>query len=148
MFDARFSSLFLMSFSLMDMVNWRPCREAHRYLYKTDLLTKLSKCTEIENFEKRGRSLLVVVATPPSDNYEKFTQKVNEYNSKEPFNFTMPSLFTQQKNYTKVNLKWYYMVVQRIHKLITQFMCYFFSVCDNLCGISLWFSEIVCACIG
>lgn len=77
-------------------------REAHRYLYKTDLLTKLQKCTEIENFEKRGRSLLVVVATPPTDNYEKFTQKVNEFNSKEPFNFTMPSLFTQQKNYTKV----------------------------------------------
>lgn len=78
------------------------CREAHRYLYKTDLLTKLQRCTEIENFEKRGRSLLVVVATPPTDNYEKFTQKVNEFNSKEPFNFTMPSLFTQQKNYTKV----------------------------------------------
>lgn len=86
----------------MESANRHHYREAHRYLYKTDLLTKLSRCTEIENFEKRGRSLLVVVATPPSENYDIFTQKVNEYNSKEPFNFTMPSLFTQQKNYTKV----------------------------------------------
>lgn len=50
--------------------------------------------------KKRGRSLLVVVSTPPSGNYENFTEKVREYNTKEPFNFTMPPLFN---NYIKVN---------------------------------------------
>lgn len=74
-------------------------REAHRYLFKPDQITKLQKCSEIENFEKRGRSLLVVVATPPTENYEKFTEKVREYNTKAPFNFLLPVLFN---NYTKV----------------------------------------------
>lgn len=122
-------------------------REAHRYLYKTDLLTKLQKCTEIENFEKRSRSLLVVVATPPTDNYEKFTQKVNEFNSKEPFNFTMPSLFTQQKNYTKVCMKIYWERKIRVHVQSDLFFlisfCFFshfrsldtMAVCYNLCGL-------------
>lgn len=59
----------------------------------------MQKCSEIKNFEQRGRSLLVVVASPPTENYEKFTEKVREYNTKEPFNFLLPVLFN---NYTKV----------------------------------------------
>lgn len=74
-------------------------REAQKYLFKPDQLHKLQKCDEIDNFEKRGKSLLVVVSTPPSGNYENFTEKVREYNTKEPFNFTMPPLFN---NYIKV----------------------------------------------
>ncbi|XP_055316758.1 receptor-type guanylate cyclase Gyc76C-like [Sitodiplosis mosellana] len=81
----------------VDMMTYSP-REAHRYLFKPDQLTKLQRCNEIDNFAKRGRSLLVVVATPPTENYEKFTEKVREYNTKAPFNFTLPVLFN---NYTK-----------------------------------------------
>lgn len=77
------------------------CRESYTYLFKPDHLNKMQKCSEIENFEKRGRSLLVVVGSPPTENYEKFTEKVREYNTREPFSFVLPVLFN---NYTKVNL--------------------------------------------
>lgn len=62
---------------------------------------KLQKCVDVENFEQRGRSLLVVVSTPPTKDYENFTRQVNEYNMKEPFNFNIPTLFNQK--YNKVN---------------------------------------------
>lgn len=52
-------------------------------------------------FLKRARSLLVVVSTPPTNNYENFTEKVREYNTKEPFNFSLPMLFSNN-NYIKV----------------------------------------------
>lgn len=51
------------------------------------------QCDETEAFKRRARSLLVVVSTPPTENYENFTKIVREYNAKEPFNFTTPSLF-------------------------------------------------------
>lgn len=51
------------------------------------------QCDESEAFKRRARSLLVVVSTPPTENYENFTKIVREYNAKEPFNFTTPSLF-------------------------------------------------------
>lgn len=76
-------------------------REAQKYLFKPDQLHKLQKCIDVENFEQRGRSLLVVVSTPPTKDYENFTKQVREYNTKEPFNFTMPPLFN---NYIKVNM--------------------------------------------
>lgn len=75
-------------------------REAQKYLFKPDQLHKLQKCDEIDNFERRGKSLLVVVLSPPHGIYEKFTEKVREYNTKAPFNFKMPLLFN---NYIKVN---------------------------------------------
>lgn len=76
-------------------------REAQKYLWKPDQLSKAPTCTEIESFKRRGRSLLVVVSTPPTENYEQFTEKVRYYNTKEPFNFRMPPLFNAN-NYIKV----------------------------------------------
>lgn len=47
----------------------------------------------------------MVVATPPTENYEEFTEKVREYNTKEPFNFTVPPFFVAQpKTYIKVSV--------------------------------------------
>lgn len=54
-------------------------------------------------FLKRARSLLVVVSTPPTQNYEDFTEKVGEYNTREPFNFSTPKLFFN-KNFAKVSI--------------------------------------------
>lgn len=48
---------------------------------------------EMEKVKTRARSLLVVVSTPPTENYGSFTAKVKEYNSKEPFNFLTPTIF-------------------------------------------------------
>ncbi|KAL5292996.1 hypothetical protein ACFFRR_011640 [Megaselia abdita] len=63
--------------------------EAEKYLWETGKM----QCDESETFKRRARSLLVVVSTPPTENYENFTKIVREYNAKEPFNFTTPSLF-------------------------------------------------------
>lgn len=77
---------------------WR--REASRYLWKTDQLNKLTSCTEeMDKIKARAKSLLVVVSTPPTENYGSFTTKVREYNAREPFNFTTPQLF---QKYEKV----------------------------------------------
>lgn len=54
----------------------------------------------MDKIRSRARSLLVVVSTPPTENYEIFTTKVREYNAKEPFNFTTPPLFN---NFQKVH---------------------------------------------
>lgn len=85
--------------------NWYICffysiyREAEKYLWETGKM----QCDESETFKRRARSLLVVVSTPPTENYENFTKIVREYNAKEPFNFTTPSLF-HLKNISKVSI--------------------------------------------
>lgn len=53
----------------------------------------------MEKIKARAKSLLVVVSTPPTENYGNFTTKVREYNAREPFNFTTPQLF---QKYEKV----------------------------------------------
>lgn len=57
---------------------------------------------EMEKLKPRARSLLVVVSTPPSENYGNFTAKVNEYNAKEPFKFVTPVVFSTRQ-FEKVN---------------------------------------------
>jgi len=66
-----------------------------------DHFGELKNCLDTKDFLKRARSLLVVVSTPPTQNYEEFTKKVREYSSKEPFNFVIPDLL---KKYEKVFL--------------------------------------------
>jgi len=49
---------------------------------------------EEKNFLKRARSLLVIVASPPSpEKYGVFTTKVLEFTSKDPFKFSTPNVF-------------------------------------------------------
>lgn len=43
---------------------------------------------------------MVVVSTPPTQNYEEFTKKVREYSSKEPFNFVIPELLRKYEKVT------------------------------------------------
>lgn len=47
----------------------------------------------MEKLKTRARSLLVLVSTPPTENYGNFTAKVKEYNEQEPFNFITPQFF-------------------------------------------------------
>ncbi|XP_051156964.1 receptor-type guanylate cyclase Gyc76C-like [Leptopilina boulardi] len=68
-------------------------KEAQKYLWRPDDLNTLKNCLEPKDFLKKARSLLVVVSTPPTQNYGEFTKKVREYNVKEPFNFMTPLLF-------------------------------------------------------
>lgn len=56
-----------------------------------ETLHKYTNCTQVssnmERFRKRAKSLFVVAPTAPTDNYSNFTERVKEYNAKEPFNF-------------------------------------------------------------
>ncbi|XP_026477197.1 receptor-type guanylate cyclase Gyc76C-like [Ctenocephalides felis] len=81
----------------VDMMTYSP-REAKNYLWSSEQLLKKASCYEEQGFQKRAKSLLVVVSTPPTKNYESFTEKVREFNAKDPFNFSTPTLF-EQKNY-------------------------------------------------
>lgn len=69
-------------------------REAFKYLWQPEQMEKVENCEQHQKgFLNRGRSLLVVVSSPPNEaRYRDFTSKVAEYNKKEPFNFTMPSI--------------------------------------------------------
>ncbi|KAK6625291.1 Receptor-type guanylate cyclase Gyc76C [Polyplax serrata] len=76
----------------VDMMTYS-VREAQKYLWKPEVFDKFTSCDEQKDFLQRGRSLLVVVSSPPTYEYEDFTQKVREYNTREPFNFVTPKLF-------------------------------------------------------
>lgn len=107
-------------------------REAEKYLWETGKM----QCDESESFRRRARSLLVVVSTPPTENYENFTKIVREYNAKEPFNFTTPSLF-HINNISKVGFSSF-----SISRILIKIL--FSTVRFHLCRLPLWFCEAVC----
>lgn len=67
-------------------------------------MEKVESCEQHQKgFLKRGRSLLVVVSSPPDEGkYVNFTRQVAEFNTKEPFNFTVPSIL-QKDGFHKVS---------------------------------------------
>ncbi|XP_058808902.1 receptor-type guanylate cyclase Gyc76C-like isoform X2 [Phymastichus coffea] len=82
----------------VDMMTYTP-KEAMKYLWKPDHYENLRNCQDPKDkdFLKRARSLMVVASTPPTQNYEEFTQKVRNYSNKEPFNFPVPERFLLDK---------------------------------------------------
>lgn len=60
-------------------------------------MEKVENCEQHQKgFLNRGRSLLVVVSSPPNEaRYREFTSRVAEYNKKEPFNFTVPTILVK-----------------------------------------------------
>lgn len=83
-------------------MNTYSMKEAQKYLWRPEDFEKNETCHQQQrDFEKRAKSLLVVVSTKPLDNYENFTKKVSDYNGKEPFNFTIPPILN---NFQKVSL--------------------------------------------
>ncbi|KAL7044491.1 hypothetical protein ACKWTF_001922 [Chironomus riparius] len=79
----------------VDMMSYS-AEEAKKYLYRLDHFSKYKSCNEIEGFTKRARSLIVVVSTPPTKNYEEFTAKVRIFNEKQPFEFRNPNFPNKQ----------------------------------------------------
>ncbi|XP_022167854.1 receptor-type guanylate cyclase Gyc76C-like [Myzus persicae] len=69
-------------------------KDAQQYLWRQRDSFDVSNCMEEKNFLKRARSLLVIVASPPSpEKYGVFTNKVLEFTSKDPFRFSTPNVF-------------------------------------------------------
>ncbi|KAF5306158.1 hypothetical protein FQR65_LT07434 [Abscondita terminalis] len=84
----------------VDMNTYSP-KDVHKYLWNPDVFDKYSSCEQHQkDFVNRARSLLMVVTTQPLKNYEKFTEMVSDYNTREPFNFGVPPFLSNQ-NYTK-----------------------------------------------
>ncbi|KAK9751499.1 Receptor family ligand binding region [Popillia japonica] len=80
-------------------VDWETYSEkqASKYLWKPDVFDKNSDCKEHnKGFENKAKSLLVIVPTAPTENYEQFLNEVRDYNKKEPFNFSTPNIFEVQ----------------------------------------------------
>lgn len=91
----------------VDMMTYSQ-REAQKYLWKPEHFDLQYDCRDMKDFMKRARSLLVVVSTPPTQNYEEFTKKVREYSSKEPFNFVIPELLRKYEKYVSIYAAYLY----------------------------------------
>ncbi|XP_043524757.1 receptor-type guanylate cyclase Gyc76C-like [Frieseomelitta varia] len=105
----------------VDMMTYSP-REAQKYLWKPEHFDNLRNCLEPKDFLKRARSLMVVVSTPPTQNYEEFTKKVREYSSKEPFNFIIPELLRKYEKYVSIHAAYLYDSVKLYAKALDQLL--------------------------
>ncbi|XP_076675216.1 receptor-type guanylate cyclase Gyc76C isoform X3 [Andrena cerasifolii] len=105
----------------VDMMTYSP-REAQKYLWKPEHFDNLRNCMEPKDFLKRARSLMVVVSTPPTQNYEEFTKKVREYSSKEPFNFVIPELLRKYEKYVSIHAAYLYDSVKLYARALDQLL--------------------------
>lgn len=91
----------------VDMMTYSP-REANQYIWTGDQMSKHKHCNEVGNYKQRARSLLVIVSTPPVENYENFTMKVRDYNKREPFNFSTPDFLKNFQKYVSIYAAYLY----------------------------------------
>ncbi|CAG9815672.1 unnamed protein product [Phaedon cochleariae] len=76
--------------------------QAYQYLWKPSILRNFKKCDDVLDFEgsrKRAKSLFVVAPTAPTQNFQHFSDKVQEYNEKPPFNFTVSQILPAHYEY-------------------------------------------------
>ncbi|KFB47431.1 AGAP012163-PA-like protein [Anopheles sinensis] len=91
-----------------DMMTYSP-KLSQKYLWRAEKPANVKECKDLPgNFEKRSKSLLVVVASEPLPTFEAFTHKVREYTSKEPFFFKQPTLFNQFVKYVSIYAAYLY----------------------------------------
>ena len=58
------------------------------------MVSEISNCSELESpSPQAAQSLLMIVTTTPDESFAEFSNKVREFNTKEPFNFFEPSIF-------------------------------------------------------
>ncbi|KAL0119212.1 hypothetical protein PUN28_009653 [Cardiocondyla obscurior] len=103
----------------VDMMTYSQ-REAQKYLWKPEHFNHLKNCLEPKDFLKRARSLMVVVSTPPTQNYEEFTKKVRYYNIIEPFNFPVPELLRKFEKYVSIYAAYLYDSVKLYARALDQ----------------------------
>uniref|UniRef100_A0A182MXC5 Guanylate cyclase n=1 Tax=Anopheles dirus TaxID=7168 RepID=A0A182MXC5_9DIPT len=91
-----------------DMMTYSP-KLSNKYLWRVEKPPNVRNCMDLPgDFEKRSKSLLVVVASEPLPTFEAFTHKVREYTQKEPFFFKQPSLFHQFVKYVSIYAAYLY----------------------------------------
>jgi guanylate cyclase len=87
-------------------------------LYRVDTLKQYKSCDEIDGFKKRARSLIVIVSTPPTNNYKDFTERVRKYNVKPPFNITVPSILVKFETFVSIYAAYLYDAVKLYAKAL------------------------------
>uniref|UniRef100_A0A182PGB7 Guanylate cyclase n=1 Tax=Anopheles epiroticus TaxID=199890 RepID=A0A182PGB7_9DIPT len=91
-----------------DMMTYSP-KLSNKYLWRVEKPPNVRNCMDLPgDFERRSKSLLVVVASEPLPTFEAFTHKVREYTQKEPFFFKQPSLFHQFVKYVSIYAAYLY----------------------------------------
>uniref|UniRef100_A0A182YQ82 Guanylate cyclase n=1 Tax=Anopheles stephensi TaxID=30069 RepID=A0A182YQ82_ANOST len=91
-----------------DMMTYSP-KLSNKYLWRVEKPPNVRTCQDLPgDFERRSRSLLVVVASEPLPTFVNFTHKVREYTQKEPFFFKQPSLFHQFVKYVSIYAAYLY----------------------------------------
>lgn len=103
----------------VDMMTYSQ-REAQKYLWKPDHFNNLKNCLEPKDFLKRARSLMVIVSTPPTKNYEEFTKKVRYYSRIDPFNFLIPDLLKKYEKYVSIYAAYLYDSVKLYARALDQ----------------------------
>ncbi|XP_074026495.1 receptor-type guanylate cyclase Gyc76C isoform X3 [Leptinotarsa decemlineata] len=71
-------------------------KQSYQYLWDFETFGKNKRCQDLSDFEgfkKRAKSLFIIAPTAPTQNYQEFGQKVQTYNTKEPFNFLVSDFF-------------------------------------------------------
>lgn len=91
----------------VDMMTYSS-RDAYKYTITPDQLVKYTDCEQIGNYVQRARSLLVIVSSPPAENYENFTVKVRDYNKRDPFNFNTPPIFQKYVKFVSIYAAYLY----------------------------------------
>ncbi|CAH2086570.1 unnamed protein product [Euphydryas editha] len=81
----------------VDMMTYSP-KDSLKYLIKTEDRASKLVCVNSAEFQRRARSLLVVVSSEPEGSYEIFTSRVRDYNSMPPFEFPLPAVFEKKFN--------------------------------------------------
>ncbi|RZF40473.1 hypothetical protein LSTR_LSTR000352 [Laodelphax striatellus] len=83
-------------------------KDAVHYLWQPEqwsaITSRPGTCEDSKDFYKRARSLLVIVLSPPNEDYIHFTDKVRDFNQREPFNFTFPSIFLNVSTFLYMRL--------------------------------------------
>ncbi|PSN49479.1 Receptor-type guanylate cyclase Gyc76C [Blattella germanica] len=100
-------------------------KEASKYLWEPKVLEKNgSNCHEAQKgFLNRGRSLLVVVSSPPNEaRYSEFTKKVAEYNKKPPFLFKVPPVLGSFQKYVSIYAAYLYDAVMLYARAVDQIL--------------------------
>ncbi|KAG6449579.1 hypothetical protein O3G_MSEX006116 [Manduca sexta] len=90
----------------VDMMTYSS-KDSLKYLIKTeDRGSSMLICPNTPEFKKRAQSLLVVVSSEPSSDYQDFIVKVRKYNSMKPFNF--PDVFDQFNKFVSIYAAYLY----------------------------------------
>ena len=67
-----------------------------------NIVNEFGHCGEVEApSETAVKSLMIVVPTPPGENFLSFADKVEDYNQREPFSFPAPLVLFKFKKVSK-----------------------------------------------